>query len=339
MKAKICWKTVFCSVMLAFGLASTADAADEQSTTQATQSTAQASRQQKDAVCTRCHDESETKPILSIYQTRHGVTTDPRTPACQDCHGASEAHLKGNTDGKGRPRPDKIFGRKHTDSGYKPDDAQEQADTCMNCHQTHGGKHINWKSSAHYNRDVACTSCHTVHSNHDKVRDKQEQPQVCYQCHKEQRALMNRPSHHPVPEGEMSCSSCHDVHNDNPNTLIKSSTNDTCYTCHMEKRGPFVHNHEPVQEDCALCHQPHGTSVANLLKQRAPMLCQQCHGSTSSIPGHAANTAFQQSLTTTGALPGVSSGGPVGARGCLNCHSNIHGSNSTDATNAVRFFR
>ena len=38
-----------------------------------------------DAVCTRCHDESETKPILAIYQTKHGVRGDPSTPTCQSC--------------------------------------------------------------------------------------------------------------------------------------------------------------------------------------------------------------------------------------------------------------
>ena len=49
----------------------------------------------KDAVCTRCHDESETKPLLSIYQTRHGVKADSRTPTCQSCHGESDKHLAG----------------------------------------------------------------------------------------------------------------------------------------------------------------------------------------------------------------------------------------------------
>ena len=36
-----------------------------------------------DAACTHCHDQSETKPILSIYQTPHGVHADARTPTCQ----------------------------------------------------------------------------------------------------------------------------------------------------------------------------------------------------------------------------------------------------------------
>ena len=67
-----------------------------------------------DAVCTRCHDESETKPILSMYQTRHGVKADARTPTCQCCHGESKNHLGGNVEGKGRPMPDIIFGTKKT---------------------------------------------------------------------------------------------------------------------------------------------------------------------------------------------------------------------------------
>ena len=39
-------------------------------------------RQQQDAVCTRCHDDTEAKPILAIYQTRHGKHGDGRTPTC-----------------------------------------------------------------------------------------------------------------------------------------------------------------------------------------------------------------------------------------------------------------
>ena len=41
----------------------------------------------KDSECTRCHDENEAKPILSIYQTAHGNKADARTPGCQSCHG------------------------------------------------------------------------------------------------------------------------------------------------------------------------------------------------------------------------------------------------------------
>jgi len=323
MKPGIGWKRALCGAMLAFGLVSAASAAGE--------SPGAARRLERDALCTKCHDETETKPILSIYQRLHGTVADERAPSCQSCHGESKEHLDGAVgDKENRPKPDRIFGTKHTTAGYQPVSAQEQSETCLSCHQGKlGGKHINWQSSVHANRDLACTSCHTVHASHDKVRDKQTQPEVCYACHKEQRALMNRPTHHPVPEGEMACSSCHDVHNDNPKMLTKSSTNDTCYTCHMEKRGPFVHSHQPVTEDCALCHQPHGTSTASLLRQRPPFLCQQCHSNTQ----HPATTAFWQTGVnpTTGAPNTIGPGANVGGRACLNCHTNIHGSNSTES--------
>ncbi len=271
-----------------------------------------------DAKCTSCHDEADdSKPtmlnqkpsVLSIGKTKHGTVADGRTPTCVDCHGESDKHA-GHKGSDKPPKPDLTFDTK----SKTPVDARNES--CLNCHQ--GGKHMNWQSSTHASRDVACTSCHTVHNSHDKVRDKQTQPEVCYTCHKEQRAQMNRPSHHPVPEGKMSCTSCHDVHDDNPKALVKSSTNDTCYSCHMEKRGPFVHSHQPVIEDCAICHQPHGTTSPNLLKSRPPFLCQSCHDPLSHH-GAAAN------------LPKGVGGGQFQtvARGCLNCHTNIHGSNST----------
>jgi len=272
-----------------------------------------------DAKCTGCHDEAdeptpsmlELKPgVLSIGKTKHGTQADKRTPTCTNCHGESDAH--NNHTGKGKPpKPDRVFS-KH---GTSPASIRNEA--CISCHQ--GGKRIHWQSSAHANADVACNSCHQVHTKKDKVRDKQAQTEVCYTCHKEQRAQMGRPSHHPVPEGKMACSSCHDLHGDNPKALVKSSTNDTCYTCHMEKRGPFVHSHQPVTEDCGLCHQPHGTTSPSLLKSRPPFLCQSCHDGASHH--------------------GIQAGLPVGigasqfqtvGRGCVNCHTNIHGSNSTE---------
>ncbi|THF63573.1 DmsE family decaheme c-type cytochrome [Pseudothauera nasutitermitis] len=271
-----------------------------------------------DAQCTSCHDDADdSKPtmlelrpsVLAIGKTRHGVTADGRTPTCTDCHGESESHLNHKGSGK-PPKPDLWFG-KNTDTP-----ALLRNESCLSCHQ--GGKHINWQSSVHANSDVACTSCHKVHTDHDKVRDKKAQTEVCFACHKEQRVQVNRPSHHPVLEGKVACTSCHDVHNDNPKTLIKSSTNDTCYSCHMEKRGPFVHSHQPVTEDCAICHNPHGTTSPNLLKSRPPFLCQSCHDGLSH---HGAAASLPQG-------PGSGQFQTVG-RACLNCHTNIHGSNST----------
>src|SRR5882672_6574425 len=63
-----------------------------------------------DRVCTRCHDETETKPVLAIYKTAHGVKADTRTPGCQSCHGPSEAHVRNPEGSSTRPLVDVNFG-------------------------------------------------------------------------------------------------------------------------------------------------------------------------------------------------------------------------------------
>src|SRR3981189_2123261 len=65
---------------------------------------------QGDRVCTRCHDETEAKPVLAIYKTAHGVKADSRTPGCQSCHGPSIAHVKNSTGSSTRPAVDVNFG-------------------------------------------------------------------------------------------------------------------------------------------------------------------------------------------------------------------------------------
>ena len=63
----------------------------------------------KDALCTKCHDESETAPVLSLYQTKHGLRGDKRAPSCQSCHGESTKHIKGDGKSSERAPPDVVF--------------------------------------------------------------------------------------------------------------------------------------------------------------------------------------------------------------------------------------
>lgn len=278
----------------------------------------------QDAVCTKCHDETEPKPILSMYKTKHGTRADGRAPGCQSCHGTSDAHVK-NTGGSGGTRPpvDVRF------IGANKSSPEKISETCVSCHQ--GGKRMHWAGSQHESRDVACTNCHQVHTQHDKVLAKSTQPEVCMSCHKDHRANLNKPSRHPVKEGKVACSDCHNPHGAaGPTLLVRDNVNDTCYSCHMEKRGPFVWGHEPVREDCSICHNPHGTTTPNLLKARPPFLCQQCHEGTS----HRGNMATM----TTGAI-GTGSGANAQARGCLNCHTQIHGTNNPVNNSHARSLR
>ena len=284
-----------------------------------------------DAQCTRCHDQSDNAPVLAIGKTRHGTRADGRTPTCTSCHGESATHVNKPEGVKERPKPDRTFAK----NSATPVEARNVA--CLGCHQN-DAKRSHWEGSTHQSRDVACTSCHEVHTGHDKVRDKRAQSEVCFTCHKEQRAQVNRPSHHPIPEGKMACSDCHNPHGSTgPKLMKRDSVNDTCYTCHMEKRGPFVHTHEPVAEDCSNCHNPHGTTAESMLKARPPFLCHQCH------TPHGGNLAQLMGQGQPPALLGPTTGGKSGinytqARGCLNCHTQVHGTNNPSATNPTPQF-
>jgi DmsE family decaheme c-type cytochrome len=260
------------ALCLAFGnLAHAADAPD----LNASEGTAAAALK-KDAVCTKCHDESENKPILSLYQTRHGVRADARTPSCQGCHGSSQQHVAG---GKGageasRPSPDVVFKTRTTLN--KPADVATQVDTCASCHK--GGKRTHWDGSQHQTSDVPCAGCHQVHVKSDPVLAKKTQPEVCFSCHKSERAQTHKTSTHPIAAGKMACSDCHNPHGSaGPKLLAKNTVNETCFSCHAEKRGPFLWEHQPVTEACTNCHTPHGSNISPLLTSRAPFLCQECH--------------------------------------------------------------
>ncbi|MCW5617933.1 MAG: DmsE family decaheme c-type cytochrome [Nitrosomonas sp.] len=267
-----------------------------------------------DKTCTSCHDESSDYPVFAIGKTKHGTIADHRTPTCTSCHGESNSHID-------RPEkaPNRTFGK------YSTNAIEDRNQVCQACHQ--GGQRIHWMGSTHANRDITCTACHQIHTDHDKVRNRITQTEVCFVCHKEQRAQINRPSRHPMREGKVVCSDCHNPHGSaGPSMTVRDSINDTCYTCHMEKRGPFVRNHPPVQENCAICHNPHGTTAPNLLKVRYPFLCQECHepNTHQGIPGMLEGTYSRNTL----------------ARGCLNCHTQIHGSNNPENIhNEIRFQR
>jgi DmsE family decaheme c-type cytochrome len=99
--------------------------------------------------------------------------------------------------------------------------------------------------------------------------------------------------------------------------LQEASVNETCYSCHAEKRGPFLWEHAPASEDCTLCHRPHGSNHLAMLVKRPPLLCQQCHSpaghpSVAYTPDQAENEFNNRFML---------------ARACLNCHSEVHGSN------------
>ena len=272
--------------------------------------------------CLQCHETTNT--VMEIFQTPHGQKGDPRTPAaaheCETCHGSGANHINGPE----RGNIGVVFTK------HSPTPVAEQNKMCLACHEN--GARMNWQGSQHMSADVACASCHTIHVKKDPVLVKASQPEKCFTCHAEQRAQSYEFSHHPMREGKVACSDCHNPHGTSgPKLLKENNVNDTCYTCHTDKRGPFLWEHQPVREDCTNCHVPHGSNQARLLKERAPFLCNNCHTGSSHFAGDF--NANNLPLHNDGIVPAIPANktnlsARMLARGCVNCHSAIHGSNS-----------
>jgi DmsE family decaheme c-type cytochrome len=256
--------------------------------------------------CVVCHD----KEGSNLEHSRHGQSKDPRTPAatlgCESCHGPGQAHV--DDEAKGHI---KKFG------ALKPAEINQ---TCLTCHNR--GTHAGWEGSAHDRRNLSCTTCHSVHKPESTQYQlvKATETQLCATCHRLQVSKTERAvAHMPVREGKMSCSSCHNPHgsiSNVKNLKSGSSVAELCTSCHTEMRGPMLFEHAPVRENCATCHDPHGSSNDRMLVVRMPMLCQRCHIASK----HPATLYDKDQITTT-------KSNRMFGRSCVNCHSNIHGSN------------
>jgi DmsE family decaheme c-type cytochrome len=255
--------------------------------------------------CVGCHDTEGT----TIHNTMHGKAKDPRTPesskGCESCHGPGSAHVEDPS------VPDSI--KRFTSMA-----ARDVSDTCLTCHTR--GNHTQWKGSMHDIRNLSCTTCHSVHN------PKSEKSQLkavgvietCAPCHTTQVAKQERVGHMPVREGKMLCTSCHNPHGTTSVRMLRTGNwiNESCTGCHAEKRGPFLWDHAPVREACSTCHDPHGSNNDRMLVAKLPMLCQRCHiGTKHPSTIYDANQLAKSSNRLIG-------------RGCVNCHSQIHGSNS-----------
>lgn len=269
-----------------------------------------------DKTCLKCHDEA---PYNSVMHTKHGVAQDPRTPAanhgCESCHGPSAAHASARPPkGEKRPLPAIVF------SGPGASSSEARSEVCLTCHKN--SARMKWNGSQHASNEVGCNNCHTVHADKDPILSKATEPEKCFSCHSQQRADSFQYSHHPVREGKVSCSDCHNTHGSAGPKLVKAvSINATCYACHADKRGPYLFEHQPVRENCDNCHNPHGSPQAAMLTERQPYLCSSCHSAASNQSGGW--------FGGKGSLPGGhTQTNYMNNRSCLNCHSNIHGSNS-----------
>jgi DmsE family decaheme c-type cytochrome len=270
---------------------------------------------QDEAGCLDCHSKGADSAAHSINSTIHGSLNGGGSAACTACHGASKEH-----DRRGKKaQPDISFGPKW------PSDPEVRSASCQGCHEN--GDQLLWTGSNHQQENLSCDSCHNSHQPRDLALNKAGSDAVCLDCHTRVRSELHLPSRHPIAEGKTACTDCHNPHGGAGHADLREVTlNDNCFSCHQDKRGPFLWEHEPVAEDCALCHKPHGSVNNDLLTTRGPALCQQCHAAAS----HPSQPYGSQGL------PGGGSNQNLLGKNCLNCHSQIHGSNHPSGARLTR---
>jgi len=267
--------------------------------------------------CQACHQEVYdrlAKTTMGILFLKHPRDTAEKL-GCETCHGPGNEHA----DSGGKSFAGMIRYVKGS-----PTPVSARNDACIKCHQKR--QRLFWQGSPHDVKDVGCTECHSVHTEPGMAARSQLKrltvDETCNPCHKKQVSDEQRFSHHPLREGKMNCASCHNPHGTTSPKLVKGFSNkELCFNCHAQYRGPVLFQHPPVMEDCFNCHQPHGSSYPSLLKAPPIRLCRECHAIF-----HVISFQTPNGPRTT----------PMVGTGCLDCHREIHGSNSI---NGNLFFR
>jgi DmsE family decaheme c-type cytochrome len=262
--------------------------------------------------CLACHEDKGYKNTL------HGKTINDRTPAatqgCESCHGPGKAHADSG---------DASLIRR-----FNKASAVESSQACVSCHNR-AATHALWEGSQHDQRNIACATCHSVHSPKSEPQlAAKDQTALCSTCHKNVANKTYRFNHMPVREGAMNCGSCHNVHGSTNVRLLKAGTtiDESCTSCHADKRGPYLWEHAPVSESCTTCHDPHGSNNDRMLVSKQPFLCQRCHVTSRHPP-----TVYEgYQLNNSG------NANRIFGRGCTNCHQQVHGSNSPSGRTLLR---
>jgi DmsE family decaheme c-type cytochrome len=230
------------------------------------------------------------------------------------------------------------------------------ADTCLGCHDDvkvtsiflnkHG--HPGDPNSPFGEGQLQCEACHGPGGEHAKLSrrgeskpsvpywghastaDTAEHNQVCLGCHQKHMGLQWAGSTHDVED--LNCSGCHNPHAQADPVLKTYTQSQVCYECHAAQKAdenkPYAHPIAERRMACTSCHAPHGSSADHLLvRNTTNETCYTCHQEKRG-PLLWEHASGHPSLpyTSTGLADGNPSAYLLGGS-CLNCHSQVHGSN------------
>jgi DmsE family decaheme c-type cytochrome len=258
--------------------------------------------------CLACHEKQKDVHSNAHAQFFMKKKNIPFEKSCETCHGPGSLHAEAAGD---QTNPGFATIKQFAKLTNKDVSA-----TCLQCHQD--TQRMHWTGGVHESKGLSCITCHKVHEpkSRQSLLAQATGPEVCFTCHRDVKGQMRRSAHMPLVDGKMSCNDCHNPHDSGmPKQLLDNQVTNLCYRCHSDKRGPFLWEHAPVRESCLNCHHPHGSHHDKMLVETSPLLCQRCHNAS-----RHPSTLYDNASVNT-------SNNRILAHGCVNCHSNIHGSN------------
>ena len=262
-----------------------------------------------DATCLGCHDGLDVSLRPTIHRLASEIKTSNSGIACASCHPGGATHIDDpNRENIGNPARMTGF------------DALNQ---CSSCHVPHP-EMSNFGRNGHDLQQQNCSACHTVHTGKNSLlRD--DQAKFCLDCHQDVKTQFIRRSAHPVRTQNVTCISCHSMVQSG-DMEMGYSLNRICEDCHSDLTGPYLYEHEAVHgwsaegSGCSDCHNAHGSENDKLLRQPLNQMCRQCH----TVPGHAV------APTTVSQHRAVSPDGDFSRFTCIECHTDVHGSNENN---------
>ena len=268
------YRTVALSVLLFGAFATNAFGADEKQAAGGKPQTARAGRTRSAPSATT---KTTTRPILSLYQTRHGVMADSRTPACQSCHGLSDAHVKNTGRRLTRPCPTCFAGQ---EQGLRAGQAERCVHGLPQDRPAHalGGqpapeprRRVQQLPRRAYAEPTACwTRSPSPKLLSPATRRSARRPTAS-------RPIRWRRPPSAAPQKWRAPIATTRTARPVPSCWSRTRSTRPASPAMPKSAARSCGSTSPVVEDCTNCHTPHGSNITPLLKSRAPFLCDECH--------------------------------------------------------------
>lgn len=253
--------------------------------------------------CGECHEQA----VSALAAGPHGAAVQRDAAMCAACHGDPKLHLQSGSADDIRKGVEVLAWS-----------SERQAEACAGCHRA---EFPGWRRAAHVSEGL-CWSCHENEALHrpppaaTSQKGERASYELCVSCHRGVATQLRAHYKHGSERGDVTCGSCHDIHGRSLSS-IQTVSDATCLTCHEEQRGPFLFTHGALENGCASCHAAHGSPHRGQLKTAGNGICVSCH--------------LQTNFPTVG---GVSHDFRLNGGGrCWDCHSDVHGSNTTPDLN------